>query len=206
MTRGGAFAWTTGLLRGNLICGVTSYGEVQWWNINNGRCAGSGEELDDLDLIEKLSINWLANDGIWFQAVEKRFGMGDAKRCNDTCWTRYSPYEAARIKRLLNLPEQGGIPSLQQALSLRMYAFINTQSIEIVDEHCLIFYMNDCRVQAARKRKGLPDYPCKSAGMVEYPAFARTIDARIRTECVGCPPDPHPDGWFCAWKFFIDQP
>jgi len=37
------------------------------------------------DLIEKLSINWLANDGIWFQAVEKRFGMGDAKRCNDTC-------------------------------------------------------------------------------------------------------------------------
>ena len=54
MTRGGAFAWTTGLLRGNRICGVTAYGEVQWWNINNGRCAGSGEELEDLDLIEKL--------------------------------------------------------------------------------------------------------------------------------------------------------
>jgi hypothetical protein len=27
-----------------------------------------------VDLIEKLSINWLANDGIWFQAVEKQFG------------------------------------------------------------------------------------------------------------------------------------
>ena len=158
-----------------------------------------------LDLIEKLSINWLANDGIWFQAVEKRFGMGDAKRCNDTCWTRYSPYEAARIKRLLNLPEQGGIPALQQALSLRMYAFINTQSIEVVDEHCLIFYMNNCRVQAARKRKGLADYPCKSAGMVEYPTFARAIDPRIRTECVGCPPDPHPQGWFCAWKFTLEE-
>lgn len=24
-----------------------------------------------IDLIEKIGINWLANDGIWFQAVEK---------------------------------------------------------------------------------------------------------------------------------------
>ena len=67
----------------------------------------------------------------------------------------------------------------------------------------LIFYMNDCRVQAARKRKGLSDYPCKSAGLVEYPYFAAAIDRRIRTECVGCPPDEHPDEWFCAWKFTL---
>lgn len=157
-----------------------------------------------LDLIEKMSINWLANDGIWFQAVEKQFGMGDAKRCNDTCWTRYSPFEAERIKKLLNLPDNGGIPALKQALSLRMYAFINQQSMEEVGDNCLIFYMNNCRVQAARKRKGLADYPCKSAGMVEYPSFARTIDPRIKTECIGCPPDAHPDQWFCAWKFTID--
>ncbi len=157
-----------------------------------------------VDLIEKLSINWLANDGIWFQAVERQFGMGDAKRCNDTCWTRFSPFEATRIKKLLNLPDQGGIPALKKALAYRMYAFINEQSIEDVGDHCIIFYMNNCRVQAARQRKGLPDYPCKSAGMVEYPTFASTIDSRISTECVGCPPDPHPEKWFCAWKFTLE--
>jgi hypothetical protein len=154
-------------------------------------------------LIEKLSINWLANDGIWFQAVENKFGMGDAKRCNDTCWTRYSPFEAERIKKLLDLPDNGGIPALKKALSLRMYAFINEQSIEEVNEQCIIFYMNNCRVQAARKRKGLADYPCKSGGMVEYVTFAQTIDPRITTECIGCPPDSHPDTWFCAWKFTL---
>ena len=157
-----------------------------------------------LDLVEKLSVNWLANDGIWFQAVEKQFGMGDAKRCNDTCWTRFSPFEAHRIKALLKLPDDGGLPALKQALGLRLYAFINEQSIKEVDDRCFIFEMNNCRVQAARKRKGLPDYPCKSAGMVEYPYFASTIDPRIRTECIGCPPDAHPDEWFCAWKFCID--
>ncbi|MGD9947124.1 MAG: DUF6125 family protein [Desulfobulbus sp.] len=157
-----------------------------------------------VDLIEKLSINWLANDGIWFQAVEKQFGMGDAKRCNDTCWTRFSPFEASRIKKLLNLPKNGGIPALKKALAFRMYAFINEQSMEDVGDNCIIFYMNNCRVQAARKRKGLPDYPCKSAGMVEYPTFASAIDTRIVTECVGCPPDRHPDKWFCAWKFTLE--
>ncbi|MFY9943390.1 MAG: DUF6125 family protein [Desulfobacterales bacterium] len=156
-----------------------------------------------IDLLEKLGINWLANDGIWFQAVESRFGMNDAKRCNDSCWTRYSPFEAERIKKVLNLPENGGIPALQKALAFRMYALINEQSVEKVDENCIIFRMNKCRVQAARQRRGLPDYPCKSVGLVEYPYFASAIDKRIQTECIGCPPDPHPEGWFCAWKFTL---
>ena len=86
-----------------------------------------------------------------------------------------------------------------------MYAFINEQSIEEQGDNCIIFYMNKCRVQAARQRKGLADYPCKSAGMVEYPFFARAIDPRITTECLGCPPDPHPQGWFCAWKFTLEE-
>ena len=163
----------------------------------------SREEL--VDLLEKLGINWLANDGIWFQAVERAYGMNDAKRCNDTCWTRYSPFEAERIKQLLELPDNGGIPALKKALGFRMYALINKQTIEEPDENTIIFRMVDCRVQAARKRKGLDDYPCKSVGLVEYPYFAKTIDSRITTECIGCPPDEHPDGWFCAWKFILKQ-
>ena len=158
-----------------------------------------------IDLVEKLGVNWLANDGIWFQAVEGKFGMNDAKRCNDTCWTRYSPFEASKIKKLLGLPENGGIPALKKALSFRMYATINKQSIEDVDDDCIIFRMNDCRVQAARKRKGLADYPCKSVGLVEYPYFASAVDPRIKTECVGCPPDKHPDDWYCAWKFTLES-
>ncbi|OQY57924.1 MAG: cytosolic protein [Desulfobacteraceae bacterium 4572_88] len=160
-------------------------------------------KADLIDLLEKLGINWLANDGIWFQAVEKTYGMNDAKRCNDTCWTRYSPFEAERIKQLLELPDDGGIPALKKALAFRMYALINKQSIEDVDDNCIIFRMNECRVQAARKRRGLDDYPCKSVGNVEYPYFARAVDKRIVTECIGCPPDEHPEDWFCAWRFTI---
>ncbi|CAN2043318.1 Cytosolic protein [Candidatus Magnetomoraceae bacterium gMMP-1] len=156
-----------------------------------------------LDLIKKIGINWLANDGIWFQAVENKLGMNDAKRCNDTSWIRFSPFEASCIRSLLNIPENGGIPALKKAFNFRLYSFINKQSIEDVDENCIIFRMNDCRVQSARKRRGLADYPCKSGGIVEYTYFAKAIDSRIKTECIGCPPDKHPDEWYCAWKFTL---
>ncbi|MDF1554833.1 MAG: DUF6125 family protein [Deferrisomatales bacterium] len=158
-----------------------------------------------IELLKGLGVNWLANDGIWFQAVERACGMNDAKRCNDSCWTRYSPFEAARTKALLGLPENGGLEALKKALAFRMYALVNRQSIEDVDEHSFIFRMNACRVQTARKRKGLEDYACKSVGLVEYPYFARAIDPRITTECVGCPPDPHPEDWYCAWKFTLGE-
>ncbi|MBN2646053.1 MAG: hypothetical protein JXR59_11355 [Desulfuromonadaceae bacterium] len=161
----------------------------------------SAAELNGLK--ESIAVNWLANDGVWFQALEKSRGMDDAKRCNDSCWSNFSPLEAQLIKNFLSLPECPGLDGLKRALGFRLYATVNQQ--EIIEESAtsFIFRMNECRVQAARKRKGMPDYPCKSGGMAEYPTFAETIDRRIRTECIACPPDDHPDEWYCGWKFSI---
>jgi len=154
-------------------------------------------------LMEKIASNWLANDGVWFQAIEFTEGMDTAKRCNDACWARFSPFEAWAIKRFLHLPENSGLDGLKRALPFRLYAAINAQSIEDESPASVIFKMNDCRVQSARKRKGLDDYPCKSAGIVEYSAFAKALDSRIRTECIACPPDKHPEEWYCAWRFSL---
>ena len=76
-----------------------------------------------------------------------------------------------------------------------------------VDEKTLRFEMKQCRVQVARERKGLPDFPCKSVGIVEYAYFAAAIDPRIRTEVLFCPPDIRPEGCYCSWQFTLeDQP
>lgn len=158
-------------------------------------------------LLDGISVNWLANDGVWFQSVEFTSGMNDAKRCNDSCWAQFSPFEAWSIKRFLNLGENPGLSGLKQALNFRLYARVNTQSFVEEDSGSLVFQMNECRVQAARKRKQLDDYPCKSGGLVEYTTFATAIDNRISTECIGCPPDDHPEEWYCAWRFTLkDKP
>jgi hypothetical protein len=156
-------------------------------------------------LMDAVAVNWLANDGVWFQAVEFSSGMTDAKRCNDSCWAHFSPFEAWSIRRFLQLGQRPGLEGLKKALNFRLYARVNTQSFHDETDGSFIFQMNDCRVQSARKRKGLEDYPCKSGGTVEYTYFARSIDARIRTECIACPPDAHPDQWYCAWRFSIED-
>jgi hypothetical protein len=163
--------------------------------------AMSKEEL--LLLLRDMGRNWIAGDGIWFQTVETRDGIWDAKRCNDSCWARFSPFEAWSIRRFLDLPEAPGLSGLKRALGFRLYARINVQTILDESPESIVLQMNDCRVQTARKKKGLTDYPCKSGGLVEYRAFAETIDPRIRTSCIACPPDDHPPEWFCAWRFTL---
>lgn len=161
------------------------------------------EEL--VELLVDMGKNWLANDGVWFQAVERNFDyeMYNAKRVNDSCWARFSYIEAKRIMKRLDLPEKGGIPALRQALGYRQYALINKQEIIDVSENKIIFRMNECRVQSARSRANLPEYPCKSGGVVEYMRFAEGIDPRIKTTCISCPPDSHPKEWYCAWEFAL---
>lgn len=163
------------------------------------------DEEKQKELLDRTAKNWLVGDGVWFQTVEFSEGMNDAKRCNDSCWAQFSPVEAASIKNLLSLGDKPGLVGLKKALGLRLYAVINEQSVVEESESSIVFQMNNCRVQSARKRKGLADYPCKSAGLVEYTYFARSIDKRIVTECIGCPPDDHPDDWFCAWRFILKE-
>lgn len=161
----------------------------------------SREEL--VDLLSDFAKRWLAHDGLWFQAVESHFGMDAAIRLDEEAWDRFTRVEGRRIKERLGLPEQAGLDGLEKALDLRLYALVNEQEAERVDEGTLRFRMKRCRVQEARHRKGLPDFPCKSVGLVEYAGFAGAIDPRIQTRCLTCPPDPHPADHFCAWEFTL---
>lgn len=162
----------------------------------------SKEEL--LKILQDMAKRWLAHDGLWFQAVEKDYGMDAAIKADAAAWEKFTVLEAKRIMEMHGIEPNSGIPALKKALGFRLYALLNKQEIIDVDENKIIFRMNDCRVQSARKRKNLPDFPCKSVGLVEYSGFAKTIDPRIKTKCVACPPDEHPDEYFCAWEFWID--
>lgn len=161
------------------------------------------EQLEGM--LEDAALNWLAHDGLWFLAVEGKHGLDAAMEADTKAWEGFTVIEAKRIMRRHGIAEGGGIPALARALRLRLYALINEQEIVEQTEDRLVFRMNECRVQSARRRKGLPDFPCKPVGVVEYAGFARTIDPRIETRCLGCPPDPHPEGWYCSWEFTLGR-
>ena len=156
-----------------------------------------------IGMLDDFAKNWLAHDGLWFQAVEQKFGMDAAIELDRKAWERFTAVEAERIMKRHNIAKGSGLEGLKKALDYRLYARLNKQEITEESENRFVFRMNDCRVQSARKRRGLPDFPCKPVGVVEYSEFARTIDPRIRTSCIACPPDEHPEEFYCAWVFEI---
>ena len=159
------------------------------------------EEL--LAALEMFAKNWLAHDGCWFLAAEAELGMEVAIRLDAAAWGRFASAEARRIVDAFGLPRDGGLEALERALALRMYALVNEQHCEwSADRSMLRFVMDVCRVQETRRRKGLADFPCSSVGIVEFSSFARTVDPRIRTRCVRCPPTA-PEGRYCAWEFTL---
>jgi hypothetical protein len=165
--------------------------------------------LNDLSREELIRIivddakNWLAHDGLWFQAVESRYGIDAAIDADTEAWRYFTVIEAKRIMERLALKPGGGIDALVECLKHRLYARLNLQDVVELSEKRVVFRMTECRVQSARKRKGLPDFPCKSVGIVEYAEFARTIDPRFQTRCIACPPDNHPQQFWCAWEFTL---
>lgn len=158
-------------------------------------------------LVELLSLyakNWLAMDGVWFQSVERKLGMEEAMYHDAEAWKRFTVIEARRIKTFLNLPERPGLEGLAKALSLRFYANLNQDTIEI-QGNTLTYRVLSCRVQSARSRKGMPYHPCRPVGLIEYSGFAKEIDDRITCECLSCYPEVTDDTCSCAWRFTLHK-
>lgn len=162
----------------------------------------SREEL--LRLVRVYAKNWLAHDGCWFLAAEEKYGMDTAIDLDAKSWEQFAAAEANRIMKEFEIPPQGGLKALEKAFRFRLYAAINPQEIEWVNDKTMILRMVKCRVQAARQQKNLPDFPCKPVGTVEFTEFAKAIDSRIKTRCIACPPDPVED-FYCGWEFTIDS-
>jgi len=66
------------------------------------------KSINDLDIQEFQSIlidaakNWLAHDGLWFRAVEEKFGMEAAMELDKKTWEKFTVIEAKRIMKRLS--------------------------------------------------------------------------------------------------------
>ena len=78
------------------------------------------EELENL--LQDAAKNWLATDGLYFQTLERRYGMDTAIECDTAIWERFTVIEAQRIMKRFNIPNNGGISALVKALQYRLYA------------------------------------------------------------------------------------
>ena len=71
---------------------------------------------DILDLLADASKNWLAHDGLWFRAVEHKYGIEAAMELDRKVWKKFTVIEAQRIMKRFGIKPGGGISALIQAL------------------------------------------------------------------------------------------
>ena len=169
-----------------------------------------GERLEDLSreqLLELLAIyskNWLAMDGVWFQSVERKYGMEEAMFHDVEAWKRFTVTEGRRIKKFLGLPERPGLEGLERALEFRFYANLSRYELRREGEQPAL---PGAGVPGAagqdQEAHGPAPLQARGAGE-EYAGFARTIDDRISCQCVSCCPEVTQEDCACAWRFTLE--
>ena len=154
--------------------------------------------------VKMLLSNLTTMDGLWFTQVEDKFGLDVALEIDMLVWKRYGPLESRRIRDRMAINE-AGLDGLSKALPFSSFVAEGFDPNIERDGDRLVFTIADCRVQRARIRNGRGEFPCKAVAIEYFQEFAKGFGTDIRTRCLVCPPDEHPDDVWCAWEFVTHQ-
>lgn len=157
------------------------------------------------ELARTYARNWQTLDGLWFQNVEAEYGLEAAAKLDLKNWEKQAMIEAERIKKVLKLNE-GGLSAVLTVLSFMSWQLVSPIfECEEESPQKIVFYYPRCPVQEARKRRGKEEFPCKTMKLTLLSNIARVVEPRAAVKCLTCPPDPHPERFWCKWELSLKE-
>lgn len=141
-------------------------------------------------------------DGFWFLVVEKAFGYEAAIALNEEVWAIMGRLMTREIKEIFAIEQKKGLDAWVEVLRLFPWATISNYSVEYLRKTREVFVsVANCPSQIARLKHGLGEYDCKEMHCQQFEGMIKELGEDIRMECLFAPPDPHPSGMFCKWRF-----
>jgi hypothetical protein len=142
-------------------------------------------------------------DSFWYLYITEMFDEATADRLNEKVWDRVAGLGARDILKGFEIQERG-LKGFVRALRYWPWHILVGYQIEEKPEEVIIT-VPACPTQEARLQRGLEEYHCKEMHRLEFGRFAQEVDPRIQIECVFAPPDKHPEGMFCKWRFYLSN-
>ena len=152
------------------------------------------------DIVHLCSRTLYTIDGLWFVAVEEKYGFDVALELDTEIWRKLCLIEGKRVKEFFDIKEDNPLRAVLDIIQADPLLEVFKPEVAMLDDTRAMFRFADCPPQKARMRDGKSPMPCRQLGLKMYKSYCDVIDSRIKLSCVTCPPDPHPPEYWCEWR------